>query len=34
MPYNYELVEKPDLKLPAFDLPRREWSTLERFRCG
>lgn len=33
MPYNYELVEEPDLKLPGFNLSRREWR-LNRFRYG
>lgn len=33
-PYNNELVEDPNLKLPGFNLPRRECSRLNRFRCG
>lgn len=33
-PYNYELVEDPDLKFQGFNLSRKEWSRLNRIHCG
>ena len=29
---NHQLVRDPAIQLPGFDLPRRQWSTLNQFR--
>jgi len=34
MVFNHDLVVDPAIRLPGFELPRREWSTLNRFRTG
>jgi len=34
MVFNHDLVDDPAIQLPGFELPRREWSTLNRFRTG
>jgi len=31
---NHSLVTNPTIRQPGFDLPRRSWSTLNRFRTG
>jgi len=33
-PVNSSLVEDPTIRLPGFDLHRRQWSLLNRFRTG
>ena len=30
--FNKELIEDPTKEVPGFDLPRKQWSTLNRFR--
>ena len=34
MVVNYTLVVDPTIRLPGFDLHRRQWSLLNRFRTG
>lgn len=31
---NHHLVSDPNLRVPGFDLPRKHWSLLNRFRTG
>ena len=31
---NYDLINDPSCRLPGYDLPRAQWSVLNRFRSG